>query len=744
MAYHDRTLLRFQLHADHIYKINGSELIYQFADSQSVTFNKQFDPPEPIRFTNDTLNEMFKTGEVEVEMWGLRPPALRPNSSSPKPDIFISSLPIEQREFIDLKEAWVLEILERYERGDILMTAKSLNENMFSLRKGVMERFSHSYSHEDMQNVLPSSKKKSRSKQTPRGREMAIRVYSPRTLMRWTRSFKEFGKSGLVEQFADSGNRLKRLPLDTLVIMANVVQDHYLTRERKTQKQVLEALKIAVSEENNSRKAAGKPPLHCPSRDTLARHIKGLDKFHVKIARFGLERAVKDMSPVFKGVETSRSFERVEIDEWDIDLLFFMRLSGLTKFLNAEEIEAFRFNDETARWWVTAAIDCHTKCIVGLCLTPKPRASSSIECLKQIVSDKSDIADAANSIAPWDMFATPEKIVTDNGKAFTAGQFTSAVSDLGITSGRTAAGEPSMRGQIERVFRTLSQTLMPRLSGRTFGSIAERDEYPSEERACLSPEDFTNILVRHIVDIYHHSPHEGLLGATPIEAWYAALNNGNGPMLSAPNVQCKRRVFGTMKSYKLQKTGIKILDVRYQSKELARLFMQDGNKDLDVVWNADDIGEISVKVGKEKWITVPSVFDGHKGMDATTWQEVRKAASRRSTEDASVTEAIVQAAIKDIEAINASSKAARGIIDKPLNQEILERLESEALQSFDIIPERPEPEITEGMGQRVAPKLPEQPAFNPDTHKNAPASKRSTKRRWHIDKSGVNGGGSHD
>ena len=532
--------------------------------------------------------------------------------------------------------------------------------------------------------------------------------------------------------------------MDVLVIMAQVVQNHYLTRERKTQKQVLEALKIAVSEENNSRKAAGKPPLHCPSRDTLARHINGLDKFHVKVARYGAERAEKDMTPVVKGMETSRPFERVEIDEWDIDLLFFMRSSGLINFLSSEQIEAFGFNGETARWYVTAAIDCHTKCIVGLCLTPKPRASSSIECLKQIISDKSDIADAANSIAPWDMFATPEKMVTDNGTAFTAGQFTSAVSDFGIQFERTIAGKAAMRGQIERVFSTFSQTLMPRLSGRTFGSIAERDGYPSEERACLSPEGFAAILVRHIVDIHHHLPHEGLLGATPIEAWYAALNKKNGPMIPAPNAQRKRHVFGARKSYKLQKTGIKILDVRYQSEELARLFMKHGNKDFDVVWSADDIGEISVEVAKEKWITVSSVFDWHKGMDATTWQEVRKAASRRSTQDATVTEAIVHNAIKDIEAINASSKVARGIIDKPLDQEILERLESEVLQSFDIIPERTEPESTEGIGRSVAPTLPEQPAFNPDTHKNAPASKRSNKRRWHIDKSGVNGGGKHD
>ena len=79
--------------------------------------------------------------------------------------------------------------------------------------------------------------------------------------------------------------------------------------------------------------------------------------------------------------------------------------------------------------------------------------------------------------------------------------------------------QPELKGAIERVFGTLSRDLFHALPGTVFCNVDDRGDYPSEQRAALTLQTFTHVLVRWIVDVYHCTPHRGLAGRTPLEVW---------------------------------------------------------------------------------------------------------------------------------------------------------------------------------------------------------------------------------
>ncbi len=98
------------------------------------------------------------------------------------------------------------------------------------------------------------------------------------------------------------------------------------------------------------------------------------------IARHGREYAIKQLRPVGQGLEVSRPGERVEMDEWCIDLQSIIHSADLKEFFGDELLVLIGLNGETARWWLVLAIDCRTKIILGMKLTRNPLTSAAQEC----------------------------------------------------------------------------------------------------------------------------------------------------------------------------------------------------------------------------------------------------------------------------------------------------------------------------------------------------------------------------
>ncbi|MEP1539320.1 MAG: transposase family protein [Paracoccaceae bacterium] len=165
----------------------------------------------------------------------------------------------------------------------------------------------------------------------------------------------------------------------------------------------------------------------------------------------------------------TRPLERVEIDEWTVDVITFMTSTGMYALMSDEDKRSLglyvedeqdlddpKLRKKLGRWTLTAAICCATRCIVGMVLSRNPGSEAAVQLLEMITTNKGAWSDAVGALTSWDMHGTPELIVFDGGAAFKSQRFRMAVNDLGVMWEMAMNGVPENRGTIERVFRTFA------------------------------------------------------------------------------------------------------------------------------------------------------------------------------------------------------------------------------------------------------------------------------------------------
>lgn len=199
-------------------------------------------------------------------------------------------------------------------------------------------------------------------------------------------------------------------------------------------------------------------------------------------------------APVGKGLQLTRPLERVEIDEWTIDILSLLASAGILERLSEDDRKAFKLTGKAVSWTLTVAICARTRCILAMVMTPSATATAAVKALEMVLSGKGALSTAVKAYGRWHMHGLPEKIATDCGSAFKSRVFQTACADLGVEVLRTIAGTPEMRGRIERVFRTMSVSLLPELAGRTFSNILEKGDSDPDARACLTENDLAFML----------------------------------------------------------------------------------------------------------------------------------------------------------------------------------------------------------------------------------------------------------
>ena len=723
MAKHETTFLVFSLDKNHVYRMHSTDWGFAYSTNGEVTFYAIEDPHRKATYQVGTLNRLNAEGSIEVRPYALLPEHLRPVQCGSADDAFIRQLPPAPGKRVRMKQAMVLSYLDLVALKAFKVNDAEIDAQMHVIRDGAELYLAEELPNPEYDEQLKAWEKgegpKPRSKSTV---ELPGKVAGG-TLRKWASKYKKGGLPALVDRIQERGNHFSYFTLDEMSLLAKVVNKEYLTRQRKQLSTVLADVKAAFKKENKNREETGEAQLRVPGRDALRKFVKSLNKFHVLVARHGHDEAMKKMRPTFKGLEVGRPFERVEMDEWRIDLLTILSQSGLLKMFSPEEREKMGLTGELKRWWMVGAIDCRTNCIVGLSLAPNPKTSSAIKCLRMVVSDKGQFADEIGTLTPWSMFGTPETLYVDNGSAFKSNLFRSVCTDLGITKVQTIAGQASMRGKIERSFRTLGSTLLPRLDGRTFGSVVERGTHPAEERACHTIEDLIYALVRWVVDVYHNTPQEALNMRTPLEQWEADLEEGNYPLMAAPTKRRKRIAFGLPLERVLQKDGIRVLNVRYQSHDLAAWFLANGKRKIDVRWFEEDIGMIEVGLDGE-WHEVSAVFDHFNGVNASTWVAARRALRSRDAKRLEWEEDVIAQTIADVEALNSVRKAECKIIDHGWNKERFRAVEREAMASFDITPTRDKQvQTADGYGRSVLPVAEPKPVAARDTATQDPEEK---------------------
>lgn len=588
------------------------------------------------------------------------------------------------------REAYCQATSDMRREGLLKMTGESYDVNKFTVMGRAIELAG---------NLNPTGADK-----LPKGEDFS-QPPSFRTLRRWLAAADEFGVSGLIDRIDSRGNRTSRMGPEAIGLMMKEVRK-YLSVEKPTIKHIYEQVCLSFHDRNADREERGLDQMPIPSRETFRRAVRALDPYQVELARNGEAAARKKFRPVMNGITVTRPLERVEIDEWTVDVMTLMESSGMYDLLTDDEkrslglyiegdepIDGKKKRKNMARWTLTAAICCATRCIVGMVLSRNPNAEAAVQLLQMITTNKGAWTDAVGGLTPWDMHGTPELIVFDGGSAFKSQRFRMTVNDLGVMWEMAMNGVPENRGTIERVFGTFATDFAPRLTGHTFSSITEKGDVDPEKRAVLKVEDFTFALIRWVTDIYHNTPHRGLGGDTPVKAW-RRLSNEYG-VLPPPDMEMMRLCFGQERQYVLDKTGITVLGVEYHSDALVTYMLRKDPHKIDVRWHPKDIGGISVRMG-EKWFEVPAKDSTLKGVSAQTWLTAVGQTSAANPTANRLDNMAVREAIKAIEARNEQAKLASSLNLEDWTEKRMEYAEQNLLAGIKFY-DRKEPTQQKGV-----------------------------------------------
>ena len=121
---------------------------------------------------------------------------------------------------------------------------------------------------------------------------------------------------------------------------------------------------------------------------------------------------------------------------------------------------------------------------------------------------------------------TPLRLYVDNGSNFRSKHLEVACAQLGISLIHSRPYKPEGRGKIERFFRRVRADLLPQLGPDELASLAALNRR----------------LAAWVEGDYHHAPHHGLDGDTPLERWAKVGHNVRypGPDVDLQRIFCYR------------------------------------------------------------------------------------------------------------------------------------------------------------------------------------------------------------
>lgn len=499
------------------------------------------------------------------------------------------------------RKQYVLAIQDMLDKGEIEPTRDDFGAKIVKIVKKGNERYQEYLA---AQSIRDTKRGGSKVKISKAERERTVEFHqgfkSGHTMWKWYWQWRADGDDGLFDRYRNCGKyqRYNDATDAFIVRVLNTLWDE----ERITIKSCVESVRAAIDAENDRREwlSVPAPKIRMVGYDYILRVIKEHAPLDHAIRKRGWDKAYKDMHALGMGIETFRALERVEIDEYTVDLFVLMESTGLFDHLPESIKQLIGLNGSACRVTLSAAIDVHTRCLLALQIVPSGLKSPLTQTLEMIYMDKSPIADAAGAKFGWPMAGAPEAIVFDRGSAYITDDAYDILASLGITNLGAPAGKPWLKPFIERVFRTIHSDLLLRFSGRAFSNVVERGENDSAKRATLTLEAFLGWLVRWTVDAYHTHRHAAL-GMSPAQAWAKATKECAPRFLTSEEM---REVFGVRKRRKLSRKGLLVDQIYYQTDELMKQYLNRNVDEVEVLRWDGDIGAISVRADDGPWTSV--------------------------------------------------------------------------------------------------------------------------------------------
>ncbi|MDR6667071.1 hypothetical protein [Rhizobium sp. 1399] len=412
----------------------------------------------------------------------------------------------------------------------------------------------------------------------------------------------------------------------------------YASRTKPTIKHLHRRMVATFNRLNRNRPP--KNQLRPISETWLRRKINLLPDFFKMAGREGQRKARLAFQPVMSGVDRGVPFQRVEADEWTVDVYALLVESAVWADLSPKERKAF----QGVRLHFSGVIDVATKCIPAFrCFDTAPNIESAYATVELTTRDKANLAKAAGCRFPWEMRGRIQSIGLDSAVWFASDAFKGALLDSGCRSVFPPAGEPYLRGTIERFFRTIAFLGLNDFSGRTFSNVVEKGDDNPEADASVRKDLLIQIFTRLIVDVYHNTPHSGLGGRTPRQAWLE-LSNKRG-IVPPPTGWERRNIYGIPIQRKITKEGIVYEDIQFQSPEVQAMRRDDKDQWVDCKVDRFDLSEITLIKG-DAMFRVPAVMKGLKNVSIWQWKAAKERLRVSDRQYLEFTQAAVDEAIE--------------------------------------------------------------------------------------------------
>jgi putative transposase len=276
--------------------------------------------------------------------------------------------------------------------------------------------------------------------------------------------------------------------------------------------------------------------------------------------RHGVDNANRRYKGRGRTIEATRPLEYVMFDHTKIDAwAVVMDDEGQPLFV--------------ARAWLTLAIDCYSRMILGAVVGYEPPSIHSVvACLKQVVRKKEFLSEYGEWKGAADGWGRPFTIIVDNGKEFVSPSFQASCEAAGIDVIWAPVKMPTYKAYVERVFGTLNTMLWHRLPGGLPLTPQQRQQLglEKEAEAVFTKAQLEKAMWNAIVLKYHTKVHSGI-DMAPALKWQRGLSLHK--RATVDDVEILERIVGKAKNGLLTAEGVTVEGHRFHDPEITSMLM---------------------------------------------------------------------------------------------------------------------------------------------------------------------------
>lgn len=472
------------------------------------------------------------------------------------------------------------------------------------------------------------------------------------------------------------GNRTLRFPVETYQFMNQMIMKH-LNIKRALPFKVAKLVVDEFAFENERRATESEVLLKVPSTGTIAKYVKKISPYHRSVRAYGREVANLDFNLREDGFDLLYPLQRVEMDDWDVDIFSLFVKSQLIKVLTKEQMARL----PTGRRTLTVAIDCATRVVVGFKVSSGPHSKNTRAVLDQILRDKTEYAQDCGAESTFNFRGRPSLIVCDNGGPFVAASFRRAVEDSGSNLRIEVGGLPYFRPYVERIFHSVTSGLMPLLSARTHSNVVEKGNADPSLEAVLTDDELTAAITIFIADVYHNSGHKGLREATPANTWQKLCDQFGHPP-EVPHL-VRSAVVGIPLRRKVEGGQVRVAALDYHCDKLREISLDIADPEVDVRVDPADMGNVTIWYDKKPYLATCATL-GFENVHYLDWKREFAEIVQNNRAETELSLPVVRRGIRKIRDLDNFGRERRGFGVDDMSSENIEYDQKALFYGFGI------------------------------------------------------------